>query len=335
MREGRELIGWGMATGVWEAHDAADHRAGRAHDADGKLEVATATADIGTGTYTILAQIAADALGVPIERCDGQDRRLVAAEIARRGWLVGGRLGRLGGAGRLPQAARTSCSSTPAGRSLAPRQCQRSTGSSSQMAASRSPANPARGRDARARRMKARGATNLTAEETAAPDPETKKKYARYTHSAIFAEVRVDEDLGVVRVTRIVNAVAAGKILNLEDRAQPDPGRRGVRASAWRWRKRALIDHQLGRFMNHNIAEYHIPVNADIHDIDVIFVEEHDDQLSPIGIKGLGEIGIVGTAAAIANAIFHATGKRIRDLPITIDKVMGAGETKATGQAAE
>jgi len=75
--------------------------------------------------------------------------------------------------------------------------------------------------------------------------------------------------------------------------------------------------------MNHNFAEYHVPVNADIHDIDVIFVSEHDDKLNPMGIKGLGEIGVVGTAAAIGNAIFHATGKRIRDYPITVDKLLG------------
>ena len=83
-----------------------------------------------------------------------------------------------------------------------------------------------------------------------------------------------------------------------------------------------MTDHRLGRFMNHNLAEYHVPANADIHDIDVIFVEEHDDKVSPLGVKGLGEIGIVGVAAAIANAIYHATGKRIRSLPITIDKIL-------------
>jgi xanthine dehydrogenase YagR molybdenum-binding subunit len=83
-----------------------------------------------------------------------------------------------------------------------------------------------------------------------------------------------------------------------------------------------LIDHKLGRPMNHSLAEYHVPVNADIGDIDVIFVEEKDDIINPLGVKGVGEIGIVGTAAAIANAIFHATGKRVRDLPITIDKLM-------------
>lgn len=83
-----------------------------------------------------------------------------------------------------------------------------------------------------------------------------------------------------------------------------------------------FTDHNFGRFMNHNYAEYHVPVNADIHDIEVIFVAEHDEIVNPIGVKGLGEIGIVGTAAAIANAIYHATGKRVRELPITIDKLL-------------
>jgi len=83
------------------------------------------------------------------------------------------------------------------------------------------------------------------------------------------------------------------------------------------------IDHRLGRIMNANIAEYHVPVNADIHDIKVIFVDEPDDLVNPLGVKGVGEIGVVGVPAAIANAVYHATGKRIRDLPISLDKVMG------------
>jgi xanthine dehydrogenase YagR molybdenum-binding subunit len=87
----------------------------------------------------------------------------------------------------------------------------------------------------------------------------------------------------------------------------------------------ALFDHHFGRVMNANIAEYHVPVNADVHDIKVIFVDEPDETINPLGIKGLGEIGIVGVAAAIANAVYHATGKRVRDLPITLDKVIEFG----------
>ena len=84
----------------------------------------------------------------------------------------------------------------------------------------------------------------------------------------------------------------------------------------------SVMDQNFGRFINHNLAEYHVPVNADAHEIDVIFVEERDSIVNPLGAKGLGEIGIVGVAAAIANAVFHATGKRVRDLPITLDKLL-------------
>jgi xanthine dehydrogenase YagR molybdenum-binding subunit len=84
----------------------------------------------------------------------------------------------------------------------------------------------------------------------------------------------------------------------------------------------SVLDHALGRFMTHNLADYHIPVCADVHDIEVIFVDEHDEIVNPLGAKGLGEIGIVGVAPAIANAVHHATGKRVRDLPITLDKLL-------------
>ena len=84
----------------------------------------------------------------------------------------------------------------------------------------------------------------------------------------------------------------------------------------------SVIDHTLGRFINHNLAEYHLPVNADVRDIEVIFVNEQDNIVNPLGAKGLGEIGLVGAAAAIANAVFHATGRRVRNLPITPDKLL-------------
>jgi xanthine dehydrogenase YagR molybdenum-binding subunit len=145
--------------------------------------------------------------------------------------------------------------------------------------------------------------------------------HARNTHSAIFAEVKVDEELGVIRVTRVVNAVAAGRILNPKTAHSQIMG-----AVVWgigmALHEETLLDHEFGRIMNANIAEYHVPVNADVHDIDVIFVDEPDAIINRLGIKGIGEIGIVGVAAAIANAIYHATGKRVRDLPITIDKLL-------------
>jgi len=142
---------------------------------------------------------------------------------------------------------------------------------------------------------------------------------AHNSHSAVFAEVKVDEQLGVIRVTRVVSAVAAGRILNTKTASSQILG--GV---VWgigmALHEETLIDHKFGRIMNANIAEYHVPVNADVHDINVIFVDEADDS-NPLGVKGVGEIGIVGVAAAIANAVYHATGKRVRDLPITLDKL--------------
>jgi xanthine dehydrogenase YagR molybdenum-binding subunit len=128
-------------------------------------------------------------------------------------------------------------------------------------------------------------------------------------------------DFGTVRVTRVVNAVAAGRILNPKTaRSQVLGG--VVWGISMALHEETLADHNLGRFMNHNYAEYHVPVHADVQDIEVIFVDERDDIINPLGVKGVGEIGIVGTAAAIANAVFHATGKRVRDLPITLDKVI-------------
>ncbi|MGC1791498.1 MAG: molybdopterin cofactor-binding domain-containing protein, partial [Pseudolabrys sp.] len=147
-------------------------------------------------------------------------------------------------------------------------------------------------------------------------------KHARNTHSAIFVEVKVDEQLGVIRVTRAVNAVAAGRIINTKTAASQIMGS-VVWGIGMALHEETLVDHAFGRVMNANIAEYHVPVNADVHDIKVIFVEEPDSTVNPLGIKGVGEIGIVGVAAAIANAVYHATGKRVRDLPITIDKILG------------
>ena len=171
--------------------------------------------------------------------------------------------------------------------------------------------------------MQRAGAARIEGKSLALPNLMKQRKYARATHSAVFAEVRVDEDLGTVHVTRVVSAVAAGRILNPKTAAARSWAAWSG-ASAWRCTRRRLHRPRAsGRFMNHNLAEYHVAVNADVRDIEVIFVEEDDDVVNPLGVKGVGEIGIVGVAAAVANAIFHATGRRVRSLPITLDKVLG------------
>jgi xanthine dehydrogenase YagR molybdenum-binding subunit len=158
-------------------------------------------------------------------------------------------------------------------------------------------------------------------EREANAEPNKDGKYSHFAHSAVFAEVKVDEELGVIRVTRVVNAVAAGRILNPKIAGSQILGA-VVGGIGMALHEETATDHRFGRFMTHNLADYHVPVNADVHAIEVLFVDEKDDEINPLGIKGVGEIGIVGTAAAIANAIYHATGKRVRDLPITLDKLM-------------
>jgi len=168
--------------------------------------------------------------------------------------------------------------------------------------------------------MKAGGHDRIEVIGEAGPDSDFAKEFECFTHQAVFVEVKVDEELGQVRVTRVVSAIAAGKILNPKTARSQIIGAT-VMGIGSALHEESMLDHQLGRFMNRNLGEYHVPAHADIHDLDVIFVDE-EDKANPLGVKGVGEIGIVGTAAAIANAVFHATGKRVRDMPITIDKLL-------------
>lgn len=146
-------------------------------------------------------------------------------------------------------------------------------------------------------------------------------KYVSLAHGAQFVEVKVDPELGTVKVSRVVEVTACGKILNpLASHSQEIGG--VVWGIGMALEEATEIDHRYGRIMNASLQHYHVPVNADIHAIDTIFVEEDDDIVNPLGVKGMGELGMVGIPAAIANAVFHATGRRIRDLPITPDKLL-------------
>jgi xanthine dehydrogenase YagR molybdenum-binding subunit len=317
MREGNELVGWGIATGIWEAMRLkASARA--TLTADGKLEVASATTDIGTGTYTIMTQIAADTLGLRIEDVTFTlgDSTLPKAPIQGGSFT----------AASVGPAVKAACDSVrnkllALARNVPDCGLARATMGDVTFADGRIALteDPTLGVSF-AEAMQYAQLNRIVEEATAELDKELEKRYAMYVHSAVFAEVRVDADFGTVRVPRVVSAVAAGRILNPKTaRSQVLGG--VVWGIGMALHEETLIDHNLGRFMNHNFAEYHIPVSADVQDIDVIFVEEHDEIINPLGVKGVGEIGIIGTAAAIANAVFHATGKRVRNLPITLDKV--------------
>jgi xanthine dehydrogenase YagR molybdenum-binding subunit len=139
----------------------------------------------------------------------------------------------------------------------------------------------------------------------------------------VFAEVKVDPELGQVRVSRMVGAFAAGRIINPHlVRSQLFGGM--IWGISFALHEGAVTDRRSGRIMNANLAEYHIPVNADVPALDVLTVEEHDPYVNPLGIKGVGEIGITGSAGAVANAVWHATGVRVRRFPIRLEElVMG------------
>ncbi len=315
MRDGSDLVGWGMATGVWEALQM-PMSARIVLTANGHAEVSSATSDIGTGTYTIMAQITADMLGLPIDNITVKlgDSTLPRSEVEGGSWTAASVAHAIATTAEeirkeLLAAALTMPNSPLAG--VRPGDVVLSGGMIVNKA---DPNRTVSIADA----MRHGGLDRITHETLAEPKPDN--KHAKNTHAAVFAEVKVDEELGVIRVTRVVDAVAAGRILNTKTAHNQVMG--GV---VWgigmALHEETLVDHHFGRVMNANIAEYHVPVNADVHDIKVIFVDEPDELVNPMGIKGVGEIGIVGVAAAVANAVYHATGKRVRDLPITLDKL--------------
>jgi xanthine dehydrogenase YagR molybdenum-binding subunit len=159
----------------------------------------------------------------------------------------------------------------------------------------------------------------IVATVDSAPGDE-KKQYGMYAFGAVFVEVRVDRELGEIRVPRIVATYGAGKILNAKT-AQSQLQGGIVWGVGMALEEETLVDAKTGRYLNADLAEYHVPVNADIGTLDVTFIDENDPHVNPIGVKGIGEIGITGVTAAIANAVYNATGIRVRDLPITLDKV--------------
>jgi Aerobic-type carbon monoxide dehydrogenase, large subunit CoxL/CutL homologs len=317
MRDGRWLVGWGTATGTWGASQL-PATVKITLKADGTAYVGSATSDIGPGTYTVITMIAAEFLGIEPEK--------VKFEL---------------GDTNLPQAPVQGGSFTTA-----------SVGSAAQGAAlnikqkllelaAKEPNSPfanlkaddvemfggflrlktdASKSVAIADLMRRNNLTEIAETYRAMPNPE-RQKYTTMAHGAQFVEVKVDEDLGIIKVTRVVEATAVGRIINPKTSHSQEMG--GV---VWgigmALQEATEIDHRFGRMMTTDLANYHVPVNADIHEVVTDFVEEEDKIVNPLGVKGMGELCMVGIPAAIANAIFHATGKRIRDLPITPDKLL-------------
>ena len=317
MRDGRLLVGWGMASSVWGAMQM-PASARVTFRADGTAGVTSATSDIGPGTYTVMTMIAAEFLGLRLDQVHFElgDTRQPKAPAQGGSWTT------------------SSVGSAVRGAALA-------IGAKLLELANRDAASPLKGVNASdiemldgrlrlksdparsvsiAEVMRHTGTNEITEKFDSTPSPE-RAKYASLAHGAQFVEVKVDPDLGTVKVTRVIEVTACGKILNpLASHSQEIGG--VVWGIGMALKEATEIDHRYGRIMNANLQHYHVPVNADIHSIETIFVEEEDTIVNPLGVKGMGELGMVGIPAAIANAIFHATGKRVRDLPITPEKLM-------------
>ncbi len=319
MRDGNTLIGLGMASASYPANRSEAAALARILP-DGSAMVASGTQDLGTGTYTVMTQVAADALGFPPERihfalgdsslprapvsggsqsaasvapavhaaCEAARDKLVALALADRGSPVYG----------LDVSAVSVEDGWVVSRNDSSRR------------------DPAAAIIARA------GGQPIDAEASAKPGSE-KAQYSFHSFGAVFAEVHVDADLGTIRVARLVSAYHVGRLLNEKTaRSQLIGGM--VWGVGTALEEQGVLDTRHGRIANGNLAEYHVPVNADIGDVDVMFVGDPDLHFNPLGVRGIGEIGITGVPAAIANAVYHATGVRVRDLPITLDKVMAA-----------
>jgi xanthine dehydrogenase YagR molybdenum-binding subunit len=267
-RDGRWLAGMGVAASTYPARRVGSTAHGTA-EADGTFTIRVTAADIGTGARTVLTQIAADALEVPLDRV----RVLIGDSESGQAMVAGGSMGTTSWGTAIVKA------------------CERLRAGESE------------------------------AHVDTGDDEDPGKDFARHAFGAQFIEVRVDPATGEVRIPRALGMFACGRIINPRTARSQFLGgmTMGIGMALF---EETIVDPGLGAFMNHDLAQYHVPTNADIRDLEVDWVDEEDYRVNPMGSKGIGEIGIVGTAAAVANAVYNATGVRHRDLPITPARIL-------------
>jgi xanthine dehydrogenase YagR molybdenum-binding subunit len=317
MRDGRLLIGLGVASATYPAFQAPSSARVRLL-ADGFAEVEVAASDMGPGTYTSMTQIAAETLGLPVEQVHFRLGRSDYPPAPSHGgsWTMAS-------VGSAIRAACFAVQGEAARRAIADQR-------SPVFGASRDGVEWVEGRLRRRgdsapgqpyRDIVASVREPIEADASAERDPEIAGRYSMHAFGAVFAEVAVDPDVGTIKVRRAVGAYAIGRVVNPRlARSQCTGGMIGGIGMALM--ERTVLDPRDGRPVNAHMADYLVPVNLDIPELEAHFVDEVDPHVNPLGVKGLGEIALVGMAPAIANAVFHATGKRVRSLPIRIEDVL-------------
>ncbi len=323
MRDGRFLVGWGMATATYPGYRSPGNARVRIFS-DGAVIVSSATQDIGTGTYTTLTQMAAEVLTISPERIRVElgDSELPPAPVSGGSMTTASVMPAVKVAAedavvKLKRYAIADPKSPFHGVRIEDIVTEGGT------FRTKAPSSAAKDPVSFGEVLRSCNMTLVEAQANVAPGAEA-EKYAIQSFGAQFSEVKVDGDTGEIRVSKHVAAFDVGRIINAKTaRSQAIGGiTMGIGMALL---ERTVYDHKHGRPVTNNLADYAIPVNADVPNLDVTFVEHPDPIIGPVGARGLGEIGITGVAPAIANAIYHATGIRVRDLPITPDKLLGVG----------
>jgi xanthine dehydrogenase YagR molybdenum-binding subunit len=316
-RDGDLLVGMGTAAALYHTVRSESSASARIN-ADGTAELFAAASDIGPGTYTSMTQVAADALGLPMTRVRfslGDSRYPKAAtQYGSQVMLSVGSSVALTANMLRDRIIRTAIvdPGSPLN-GLRPDDIAVADGRM------QSRADPGRG-ETYQELLRRRGLPSLDSAQTYSPD-DANTRYSMHSYGAVFAEVAVDELLGTVRIRRIYAAYDAGRIINPKLAHSQALGgmTQGIGMTLL---ESAETDYRDGRIVNANLSDYLVPVNADVPALDADYLDSRDDIADPIGVKGLGEVVMVGVPGAIANAVYNATGKRVTDLPITIDQML-------------
>jgi xanthine dehydrogenase YagR molybdenum-binding subunit len=317
MRDGRFLIGQGVAAAIY-THWRWPGKARVTLNRDGSALVEAAAHDIGTGTYTIMTQVAADALGLAPSKLAVRlgDTRLPESHPAIGSATTANATAAVMLAAQAAREKAVELALTGRDAPFAGAAAKDVTVAEGRLALKKTNLNITY-----AELLARNGLASLVGDGDYNPIEEVSGPKAIFSFSAVFAEVRIDPDLGLVRLNRVVGAYDAGRIINPKTaRSQAIGGI--IWGTGQALLEQSETDPASGQFINRNYSGYLVPTNADIPELDALFVDGFDEEASPLGAKGLGELSAVSVAPAITNAVYHATGTRVRDLPITIEKLL-------------